>query len=57
MKTQWGRAQLGRKGEEGDLYFVGNGDGVDPDAIGRDLALLAACNHTIQGRKKDALKM
>ena len=42
---RWGRRQLKN---ERDLYFVGNGDGVDPDAIGRDLALLAACNHTIQ---------
>ena len=41
-----GRQQLAN---ERDLYFAGNGDGVDPDAIGRDLALLAACNHTIQG--------
>ena len=43
---KWGRQQLAN---ERDLYFAGNGDGVDPDSIGRDLALLAACNHTIQG--------
>ena len=44
---RWGRQQLAKN--ERDLYFAGNGDGADPDAIGRDLALLAACNHTIQG--------
>ena len=45
----WGREQLAAKNEaHSDLYFVGNGDGVDQDAIGNDLALLAACNHTIQ---------
>ena len=54
---RWGRQQLAataaagksKNEERRDLYFPGSGDGADPDAIGRDLALLAACNHTIQG--------
>ena len=29
------------------LFFVGCGDGDNPDCIGKDLAVLAACNHTI----------
>jgi hypothetical protein len=46
----WGREKLETKsnGAQADLYFAGNGDGVDPDAIGNDLALLTECNHTIQ---------
>ena len=29
------------------LFFVGCGDGDSPDCIGKDLAVLAACNHTV----------
>ena len=53
---KWGEEQLANAGEKKrDLYFAGNGDGVDPDNIGRDLALLAACNHTIQGFRPDIM--
>ena len=32
---------------QGDLHFAGDGRTDDPDAVGRDLALLSACNHTV----------
>lgn len=33
--------------EAKDLFFVGCGDGADADCVGKDFAVLAACNHTI----------
>jgi len=36
--------------EEKNLFFEGCGNGADWSCVGRDLAILAACNHTIQTR-------
>ena len=41
----WGRKNI--NDVNGDLFFAGEGDGDDDEAIGRDMALLAACNATI----------
>ena len=41
---KWGRRKL--KNIK-NIFFVGCGDGNDPDCIGKDLAVLANCNHTI----------
>ena len=41
---KWGRRKL--KAEK-NVYFLGCGDGDDVDCVGKDLALLGACNHTI----------
>ena len=43
-----GRAKLEHRNRDRDLYFVGDGDVDAVDAIGRDLAILAHCNHTIE---------
>jgi hypothetical protein len=43
-----GRQRLANRNKERDLYFAGNGLVDDVDGIGRDLALLALCNHTIE---------
>ena len=43
-EMQWGRRALNK---EENVYFVGCGDGDDPDCIGKDFALLSSCNHTI----------
>ena len=40
----WGRENLSA---EGSLYFVGCGNGNKTDCVGRDLAVLSSCNHTI----------
>lgn len=41
---KWGRRRLKK---QKNLFFVGCGDGNDLDCIGKDLALMGACNHTI----------
>ncbi len=33
---------------QGDLHFAGDGRPASTDAVGTDLAVLAACNHTIE---------
>jgi len=45
---EFGRSKLENRVKEKDIYFVGNGLVDDIDGIGRDLALLANCNHTIE---------
>ena len=42
---KWGRRKL--KDKIKNMFFVGCGDGDSSDCIGKDLALLANCNHTI----------
>lgn len=41
---KWGRKALKNRK---NLFFLGCGDGNKVDCIGKDLALLASCNHTI----------
>jgi len=43
-----GRVKLEPRNRDRDLYFVGDGNVDKTDAIGRDLAILASCNHTIE---------
>ena len=42
---KWGRRKLKKLGE--NIFYVGCGDGDNPDCIGKDFALLSSCNHTI----------
>jgi len=41
---KWGRRKLKHLD---NVFFAGCGDADNPDCIGKDLALLASCNHTI----------
>lgn len=41
---KWGRRKLK---EQKNLFMLGCGNGDEVDCIGKDLALLANCNHTI----------
>lgn len=43
-----GKAKLEHRNRDRDLYFVGNGLVEEVDSIGRDLSILAHCNHTIE---------
>ena len=44
----WGRLNI--LNPHKDVFFVGDGNPYSNDSIGNDLALLAACNHTIISR-------
>ena len=43
-----GKVKLGPRNRDRDLYFVGDGLVDEVGAIGRDLSILAHCNHTIE---------
>ena len=45
---QWGKDKLFYRVKERDLYFGGSGLPDVEDSIGKDFALLASCNHTIE---------
>ncbi|TRY72359.1 hypothetical protein TCAL_01004 [Tigriopus californicus] len=46
---EWGKRKISKlKAFKDIVYFVGNNNGTDPDAIGNDLGVLVSCNHTIQ---------
>ena len=44
---KWGRRKLKDVPHAKRLFFLGCGDGQNIDCIGKDLALLGSCNHTI----------
>ena len=45
---EMGRVKFEPRNRDRDLYFVGDGTVDNVDAIGRDLAIMARCNHTIE---------
>ena len=45
---QWGKDKLLYRVKERDLYFGGSGLPDVNDSIGKDFALLASCNHTVE---------
>lgn len=45
---QWGQQNM--KNKAGDIFFVGDGDSEDDDAVAYDLAILSSSDHTIKSR-------
>lgn len=45
---KWAKDRIGTKNKDKDLYFASEGDINSDESIGKDFALLASCNHTIQ---------
>lgn len=44
---KWGRRKLSKVPHSKNLFFIGCGDFDEVECIGKDMALLANCNHTI----------
>ena len=44
---KWGRRKLSKVPHSKNLFFIGFGDFDEVECIGKDMALLANCNHTI----------